>query len=242
MLLALDPKTNMTKALPTLRRLLALFVCALQLPIAGRSAAGAGPKDLPKPTDYVSDFAHVLSPRAVKEVDRVCAQLDHSNADAQIAVVTIPSIDGADIANFARELANTWGVGRKETDRGVLVLLAINDHKWRIAVGYGLERILPNSKMEAIGADMLPQLRANDFDDAVMLVVHEIAQAISDATQASRSDSSMDARRSIYETGRENGAYCCSTTWSPSLRPEMISVTEPLERPTVTGTLRKPSF
>jgi uncharacterized protein len=169
-----------TKASLKLLRLLALFVFAMLLPIAGSPAVGIGPKELPKPTDYISDFAHVLSPRAVKEIDRVCTQLDHSNADTQIAVVTISSLNGADIAEYARDLANTWGVGRKETHRGVLVLLAINDHKWRIEVGRGLEGILPNSKAAAIGEDMLPQLRANDFDDAVMLAIHEIAQAVLD--------------------------------------------------------------
>ena len=191
---------NVTKALSMLRRPLALLAFALLLPIAGHSAAGIGPKDLPKPTDYVSDLAHVLSPRAVKEVDRVCTQLDHSNADVQIAVVTIPSLNGADIAEYARELANTWGVGREKTHRGVLVLLAINDHKWRIAVGYGLEGILPNSKAEAIGEDMLPQLRASDYDDAAMLAVHEIAQAVLDAAQVSRSKSGSDICRFMHGT------------------------------------------
>jgi uncharacterized protein len=168
------------KAPLILRKPLVLFVLAMLLPIAGHTAAGSGPGDLPKPTDYVSDFAHVLSPRAVKEIDRVCTQLDHSNAGTQIAVVTVSSLNGADIAEYARDLANTWGVGRKETHRGVLVLLAINDHKWRIAVGYGLESILPDSEVAAIGEDMLPQLRMNDFDGAVTLAVQEIAQAILD--------------------------------------------------------------
>jgi uncharacterized protein len=50
--------------------------------------------DLPKPTDYVSDDAHVLSPEAIARLDRICAQLDHSQANAQVAVVTIHTLDG----------------------------------------------------------------------------------------------------------------------------------------------------
>ncbi|MGD0096108.1 MAG: TPM domain-containing protein [Terracidiphilus sp.] len=133
---------------------------------------------LPKPSDYVSDFAHVLSPDAVLQVDRICSQLDHSNADTQVAVVTIRTLNGADIADYARNLANRWGVGRKSSNRGVTFLLATDDHKWRIAVGRGLEGILTNSKADAIGREMIPRLRANDYNGAVTLAVGEIARVI----------------------------------------------------------------
>ena len=133
---------------------------------------------LPKPSDYVSDLAHVLSPGAVLRIDRICSQLDRSNADTQVAVVTIRTLNGADIADYARKLANAWGVGRKGSNRGVTLLLATDDHKWRIAVGYGLEGILTNSKADAIGQEMIPRLRANDYDGAVTLAVDEIARVV----------------------------------------------------------------
>jgi uncharacterized protein len=60
----------------------------------------------------------------------------------------------------------------------VLVLLAINDHKWRIAVGYGLENILSDSRADEIGRDMIPLLRSNDFDGAVTLAAKEIAKVV----------------------------------------------------------------
>ena len=68
--------------------------------------------------------------------------------------------------------------GRKGSDRGVLVLLAVNDHKYRIEVGYGLEGILPDGKVGDIGRAMVPDLRANDFDGAMTLAVGEIGQVI----------------------------------------------------------------
>jgi uncharacterized protein len=58
------------------------------------------------------------------------------------------------------------------------LLLATDDHKWRIAVGYGLEGILTNSKADAIGQEMIPRLRANDYDGAVTLAVDEIARVV----------------------------------------------------------------
>ena len=166
------------EALVAMRKPLACFALVV-VSILCRTAVGQKPDDLPRPTDYVSDLAHVSSPRAVKQIDRIGAQLDHSNTNVQIAVVTVPSVNGADIAEYAKNLANTWGVGSKKSNRGVLILLAINDHRWRIAVGYGLEKTLPHSTVASFGENMTPQLRANDFDDAALLVVREIAQAVS---------------------------------------------------------------
>jgi uncharacterized protein len=136
------------------------------------------PQDLPKPTGYVSDYAHVLSPQAIARLDHICAELDHSAANAQVAVVTVHTLDGVDAAEFSDDLETRWKMGRKGSDRGVLVLLAVNDHKRRIEVGYGLEGILPDGKLGDIGRQMMPLLRANDFDGAMTLAVDEISQII----------------------------------------------------------------
>ena len=57
-------------------------------------------EDLPKPTDYVSDFAHVLSPGAIARLDQICSQLDHTQANAQVAIVTIHTLEGEDAAAY----------------------------------------------------------------------------------------------------------------------------------------------
>lgn len=64
------------------------------------------------------------------------------------------------------------------------MLLVINDHKWRIEVGSGLEGVLPNSKADSIGEKMIPLLGANDFDRAIMPAVQELAQVASTELQA----------------------------------------------------------
>jgi uncharacterized protein len=135
---------------------------------------------LPQPTDYVSDFAHVLSPEAIARLDSICQQLDHSQANAQIAVVTVHDLNGDDAADYADQLETKWKMGRKGSDRGALVLLAVADRKYRIEVGYGLEGILPDGKIGDIGREMVPDLRAGDYDGAIMLAVGEIAQVIAD--------------------------------------------------------------
>jgi uncharacterized protein len=134
--------------------------------------------DLPQPTDYVSDYAHVLSPEAIARLDSICAQLDHSKANAQIAVVTVHDLNGDDAADYADQLETKWKMGKKGSDRGVLILLATADHKYRIEVGYGLEGILPDGKVGDIGREMVPDLRAGDYDGAVSLAVGEVAQVI----------------------------------------------------------------
>ena len=133
---------------------------------------------LPKPTDYVSDLANVLSPEAIARIDSVCAQLDHSAANAQIAVVTIHSLDGEDPAEYANELEDKWKMGRKGTDRGVLIFLAVDDHQRRIEAGYGLEGILNDAKLGDIGRAMVPSLKAGDYDTAITGAVDSVAQVI----------------------------------------------------------------
>ncbi|MFP5207078.1 MAG: TPM domain-containing protein [Acidobacteriota bacterium] len=168
-----------------MKSLLHARLTAILLPLAvlgclpGSSPAQAV-KDLPAPTDYVSDFAHVLSPEAVARLDSICAQLDHSAANTQVAAVTVRNLAGDDAADYANELEDKWKMGKKGSDRGVLVLLAVDDHKYRIEVGYGLEGILPDGKVGDIGRSMIPDLRANDFDGAMTLAVGQVAQVIAD--------------------------------------------------------------
>ena len=148
-------------------------------------------KDLPQPTDYVSDFAHVLSPEAIARLDSICEQLDHSAANAKVAVVTIHDLDGDDAADFATQLEDHWKMGDKDhtsQNRYAMVLLAVADHKYRIEIGYGLEGILPDGKTGDIGRAMVPELRAGDYDGAMTLAVGRIAQVIADDAKVALAD------------------------------------------------------
>jgi uncharacterized protein len=152
--------------------LAALLVC---VPAALRAERVA---DLPQPTDYVSDFAHVLSPDAIARIDSICSQLDHTAANAKIAVVTVHTLEGDDSADYANQLEDHWKMGDKGLNRYLMVLLAVDDHQRRIEVGYGLEGILNDAKVGDIGRAMVPDLRANNYDGAVTLAVGEVAQVI----------------------------------------------------------------
>jgi uncharacterized protein len=175
----------------------------LFLPAPARTESIA---DLPKPTDYVSDFAHVLSPEAIARIDAICAQLDHSAANAQVAVVTVHDLNGDDAADYADQLETKWKMGKKGSDRGALVLLAVADRKYRIEVGYGLEGILPDGKVGDIGRDMVPDLRAGDYDGAMTLAVGEIAQVIAaDAKVTLNADLPAPAPRPVHQSSPLGG-------------------------------------
>jgi uncharacterized protein len=129
------------------------------------------------PADYVNDFAHILDATTVAQLDNICQQLDQK-AHAQIAVVTINTLDGSDIESYAVTLYKQWGIGSKATDHGVLILVAVQDHRYRIEVGYGLEPILPDGKVGSIGREAVPLLRQNDYKGAVVLMTSRVADVI----------------------------------------------------------------
>lgn len=133
--------------------------------------------DLPRPTDYVSDFAHVLSPATEVQLDRLCGEVDRE-AHAQIAVVLVNSLNGEPIQQYAVDLQDFWKVGDRHSDRGVIVLVAVRDRRRFIETAYGLKSILSQGRVDEIGRAMRPMLRNNDFDGAMTLAVDELSQII----------------------------------------------------------------
>jgi uncharacterized protein len=137
----------------------------------------AEPTSQLRPTGYVNDFARILDQSTIAQLTNICQQIDQK-AHAQIAVVTINSLDGSDIDSYAVELFKKWGIGSKSTDRGVLILLAVKDHKYRIEVGYGLEPILPDGKVGGFGREAVPYLKQSDYNRALLLMTSRVAEVI----------------------------------------------------------------
>ena len=128
-------------------------------------------------SNYVNDFAGVLDEHTTTQLNDVCRQIDQK-AGAQIAVVTVNSLDGSDIESYANTLFRAWGVGDKSSKKGVLILLAVQDHRYRTEVGYGLEPILPDGKVGGFGREAVPFLRQNNYNGAVSLMVSRVAAVI----------------------------------------------------------------
>lgn len=129
------------------------------------------------PQGYVNDFAGVLNATTVEKLNQLSTEVDQK-AKAQIAVVTVKTLDGDTVEDFANRLFQKWGVGYKGTDRGVMLLMATDDHKYWTEVGYGLEPILPDGKVGRFGRSMIPFLRQGDYNHAVLQMVVQIAQVI----------------------------------------------------------------
>ena len=130
-----------------------------------------------KAKNYVSDFANVLSPGGVAQIAALCGEVDQKTK-AQIAVVTLKSLDGRSIEDYSIDLATQLGVGPKATNRGILILVAVDDHRDRIEVGYGLEPILPDGKTGSIMREAAPVLRTKDYDAALTLMTRRVAEVI----------------------------------------------------------------
>jgi uncharacterized protein len=130
-----------------------------------------------RPTDYVNDFAQVLDQNTIAQLDDICQQIDHK-ANSQIAVVTIKSLDGNDIVSYSVDLYQKWGIGAKGKDRGVLILVAVQDHRYWTTVGYGLEPILPDGKVGGFGREAVPLLKQNDYSGAALLMTSRVADVI----------------------------------------------------------------
>ena len=104
-----------------------------------------------KPQGYVSDFARVIDPASKAQIEAYGAKVEQATG-AQIALVTIPSLEGEPIEDVANTIFRAWGVGQKGKNEGILLLLAIGDRRSRIEVGYGLEPILPDGFVGSVFA------------------------------------------------------------------------------------------
>ena len=174
----------------------ALFASAL---------AWAEPVSQLHPSNYVNDFAHVLGAQTVSDLNDTCRQLDEK-AHAQVAVVTINSTDGKDIFDYSVELYQGWGIGKKGTDRGVLILFAIKDRKYYTTVGYGLEPILPDGKVGGFGREAVPLLKQSDYDGAVRLVTLRVANVIAQDAGVQLTGAQVPAAPSIRPAPRMSAA------------------------------------
>lgn len=159
----------MTRFARSLSALVFVFFLAL--------SAGAEPVSQLKPTAYVNDFAGLITPEVKGRIEDICTQLN-DKASAQVTVVTINSLDGDDIVDYSVRLYQKWGIGKKGSDRGVLILLSKGDRKYHTTVGYGLEPILPDGKVGGFGREAVPSLRQGDYSAALLLITERVAETI----------------------------------------------------------------
>lgn len=153
----------------------AAFVLALLW--AGVAAADFGAL---QPRGYVSDFAGVVDPAAQRALESYCARVEAATG-AQIALVTIPTLNGEPVEDVANVLFRKWGIGNKKNNEGVLVLLSIQDRRSRVEVGYGLEPLIPDGFAGSVLRDMRPSLKAGDYGSALTEAARTIGERVARA-------------------------------------------------------------
>lgn len=128
---------------------------------------------------YVSDFANLLSTQSRSAIEAELSAFEKATGN-QVAAVTIKNLGGDTVENFAVSLFKDWGIGKKDKDNGVLILVAAEDHKMRIEVGYGLEGSLTDSQSGSIIKNiMTPAFRAGDFSGGINGAVNAVIADIS---------------------------------------------------------------
>lgn len=195
----------MARALPRVL-LLALLTRALPrfllLPLALlaiSASVGAEKVEQLEATGYVNDFAGVLDAGTRSRITALCQEVDQKT-QAQIAVVTIRTLEGSAASDFGNRLFERWGIGRKPDDRGVLILLAIEERQYWTEVGYGLEPILPDGKVGGFGREMVPLLRQGDYGGALFALTSRVAEIIAD-DRGVQLGSDRAARRDTRDDG-----------------------------------------
>src|ERR1700723_2813293 len=158
-----------------IRGLIALALTAFLL--AG-APARADPT-FPPLTGRVVDNAHVLSAQTQADLTAKLAALEEKTGD-QLVVVTLPSLQGYEIEDYGYQLGRAWGIGQKGKDNGALFIVAPNEHKVRIEVGYGLEPVLTDALSSVILQEqVLPKFRTGDVDGGVAAGTNAIIQQLS---------------------------------------------------------------
>jgi len=150
---------------------LILFGC----PLASRAE---NPKSI-HPTGYVTDLAGVIAADTKARLEALGYEVEQKTG-AQMAIVTVHSLDGDSVENYAVDLYKQLGVGSKNDNRGVLLLVAPEERKYRVEVGYGLESVINDARAGDAGRAMVPLLRESNYSPAIEAAAWILAKYIAD--------------------------------------------------------------
>jgi len=141
--------------------------------------------DVPQLSGRINDHARLLSPETAQQLEQKLAAFERDTS-TQIAVLTVPSLQGDDIDQFSIRVAEQWKLGQKGKDNGVLLVLAQGEHKVRIEVGMGLQGVLPDITASRIIRDVMrPYLSSGNFDQGITAGVDAIISATKGEFKAS---------------------------------------------------------
>lgn len=142
------------------------------------TASAQNIKDI-HPAGYVTDLAHVISPDSTARLENLCTELEQKTG-AQMAIVTVSSLGGEDVDQYGNDLFTHLGVGGKKDNRGILILIAPAERKYRIEVGYGLEPIINDARAGDAGRLMRSYFLQGNYSAGVEAAAWHLARFIAD--------------------------------------------------------------
>lgn len=152
-----------------MKRLVLALLMLLAL-FAGPAAA----QTFPKLTGRVVDEAHLLSPEQIAALDGKLAALEQQS-QRQMVIATIPSLEGYDIEDYGYRLGRSWGIGDKQRNDGLLLIVAPNDRQVSIEVGYGLEGIVSDAVASDIRrTEIVPRFKAGDYAGGIIAAADKL--------------------------------------------------------------------
>jgi uncharacterized protein len=159
--------------------------------------------DAPALKGRVNDYARLLSPEAAARLEQKLAGFERETSN-QIAVLTVPSLEGDTIDQFAIRVAEQWKLGQTGKDNGVLMVIASGERKVRIEVGMGLQGVLPDITASRIIREVMrPDLKSGNFDRAVNVGV----DAIMASTRGEFKASAQDAAHRPHKKKSSSGLF-----------------------------------
>ena len=142
------------------------------------AAAIAAALDVPSLRGRVNDYAGVMSQDQARSLESQLAQFEQETGH-QVAVLAIPTLDGEDIEGFSIRVADSWKLGKKGFDNGVILVVAIKDRRLRLEVGYGLEGVLPDAIAKQIISEyIVPRFRAQDYAGGIIAGIDAVLKVI----------------------------------------------------------------
>ena len=155
------------------------FATALLLLICVVPVPASIPEPPAVPRDYVIDLANVIKDEVKSGLSADLQELEKKTS-AQVLVLTVVSLEGERIEDFSLKTAKQWGLGQKGRDNGILIVVAVNDRRYRFEVGYGLETVLPDSMVGSIGREyFVHSFKRGDFSAGIQAATLEVARTIS---------------------------------------------------------------
>lgn len=150
---------------------------------------------------YVSDPTSILSPAATDTINAILGRLEKSTG-IETAVVMLPSIGENDIFDFSTSLFRKWGIGKKKSDNGLLILFVMDQHKVRFATGYGIEGTMTDAMSKRIQMQyMVPAFKRSDWNKGLVDGVRATAKVLDGSMEPEAADSNTDTSDLLFSIG-----------------------------------------